>query len=137
MGKEDAETERLHRHASERELAIKKQLQERETTTAARAQAERENFLHIIERPKEYEQQERKLKQETQHQLSNCANVVRAQNAKNENQKQQYWLEKGKIARQELEEDRLTVKSMNRQPRGIQDRDIEKTYQHEFTEKNL
>jgi len=65
--------------ANDLDMARKRQFLEKEIMLAQQAKAERDEFLRIIEKQKELEENERKLEAERQQAFKQHANTIRTQ----------------------------------------------------------
>jgi len=98
--KEKAELARIQ--AKDLDIARRRQFVEREVMLAQQAKAERDEFLRIIQKQKEMEDEERQIEQQKQTAFRNHASTIRDQigiNAESKKQTRLDYLEEGRKVR--------------------------------------
>jgi hypothetical protein len=137
--KEKAELAR--RQAKDLDIARRKQFVEREVMLASQAKAERDEFLRIIQKQKEQEDEERSLEQQRHGAFRNHAQTIRDQigmNGEVRKQERLDYLVEGRKVRQRIEDERLKVERIKKSKLdGLVGLGIEGKYQADLSKKRI
>lgn len=129
------------RQAKDLDIARRKQFVEREVMLAQQAKAERDEFLRIIQKQKEQEDEERSLEQQRHGAFRNHAQTIRDQigmNGEVRKQERLDYLEEGRKVRQRIEDERLKVERIKKSKLdGLVGLGIEGKYQADLAKKRI
>jgi len=108
---------------------------------AQQAKAERDEFLKVIQKQKEQEDEERQLDQQRHGAFRAHAQTIRDQIGMNSETTKQHrldYLEEGRKVRQRIEDERLKVERIKAQKlQGLVDVGIEGKYQADLSKKRI
>ena len=126
---------------AEMEEARNRQFRENDARLAEQARAERDEFLRVIAKQKEEEENEKRLAQEKVEALRTHQKTIRAQIEKNEDTRKQQrldYLEEGRKTREKITNEREKIKSIKDQKLAqIQGHGISEKYQAELQGKKI
>ncbi len=113
--KERRDLEHKQKVLREMEDARQRQFLERETRLAEQAKQERDEFLRIIQKQKEVEEQERRIEEEKKEVLKKHSQQLRTQIHTNDEKSKQDrldYLEEGRKIRQKIDEERRKIEAI-------------------------
>ena len=123
------------------EIARQKQFLEREAQLAEQAKQERDEFMRIINKQKEQEENERRIEESKKKILKNHAHGIRTQIQQNSEVSKQGrldYLEEGRKVRQKLEDERLKIEAIKeKKMTNLVKLDIPDKYQAELARKKI
>lgn len=112
-----------HKHSVLRDMeeARQRQFLEREQRLSEQAKQERDEFLRIIHKQKEVEEQERRIEEEKKDVLKKHSNQLRTQIHTNDEQGKQDrldYLEEGRKIRQKIDDERVKIEAIKQKKLG-------------------
>jgi len=123
------------------EVARQTQFNEKEVRLAEQAKKERDEFMRVIQKQREVEEQERRIGQQKKTTLKSHSNQIRTQIVQNDEIKKQErldFLEEGRKVRQKIDEERNKIEIIKEKKlNGLKGIGIEEKYTAELAKKKI